>query len=266
MGINNNTSMETVSGIFFDVANPSPEDVKLTDIAWSLSRQPRFAGHTITKLPYNVAHHSVFVAEIVGQLVDWFDDYSGTYEGIDTDKEAINNPPPFLSVQDSFNWAKLASLKDSWQDFSISLADGVTNSVNEGNTVHPIFMDPRRAIIMLALLHDAHEYVLVDIPSPIKQIDSIRAVYKALEEKIDSVIIEALFKLSLWPDVKQHAHAIIKAADMISRKLEAYMYMPSRGSEWAGLPEVDILAIHNFNEPMTAVESYQSFMRFFEKV
>ena len=61
-------TLETVTGQLIDVTNIVPENIDLNDIAWSLSRIPRFVGHSITIVPYNVAQHSIFVAKTVQ---DW---------------------------------------------------------------------------------------------------------------------------------------------------------------------------------------------------
>jgi 5'-deoxynucleotidase YfbR-like HD superfamily hydrolase len=53
--------LETVSGKFFDALDPKPDQIDINDIAWALSRIPRFAGHTIPFVPYSVAQHSVQV-------------------------------------------------------------------------------------------------------------------------------------------------------------------------------------------------------------
>jgi uncharacterized protein len=56
------TTLETVTGRFVDLIEPDPKDICIEDIAWSLSRLARFNGHTINKLPYSVAQHSLVVA------------------------------------------------------------------------------------------------------------------------------------------------------------------------------------------------------------
>lgn len=61
--------VETVTGQIVDVNNPNPETINVTDIAWALSRMPRFIGHTVTQIPYNNAQHSVYVAKIVEQMM-----------------------------------------------------------------------------------------------------------------------------------------------------------------------------------------------------
>ena len=59
-----NRKIETVSGKLVDPANPNANDIDLYDIAWGLSRISRFAGHTMTPVPYNVAQHSVHVSNL----------------------------------------------------------------------------------------------------------------------------------------------------------------------------------------------------------
>lgn len=61
--------LETVTGRLVDVANPDPDSICIDDIAWGCSRIPRFCGQTITAVPYNVAQHSVFVAEEVEKML-----------------------------------------------------------------------------------------------------------------------------------------------------------------------------------------------------
>lgn len=51
----------TWTGRKIDALNPKPEDFDVRDLARSLARIPRFAGHT--RFPYSVAEHSVFVAQ-----------------------------------------------------------------------------------------------------------------------------------------------------------------------------------------------------------
>lgn len=55
--------MSTASGTRFDLTDPKPQDVHLTDIAHALSHLCRWTGHTWEL--YSVAQHSVLVAEHV---------------------------------------------------------------------------------------------------------------------------------------------------------------------------------------------------------
>jgi len=57
--------IETVSGALVDPVNPDPKSINIKDIAWSLSRLPRFAGHTISIIPYTVGQHSIFVSDMI---------------------------------------------------------------------------------------------------------------------------------------------------------------------------------------------------------
>lgn len=62
-------SIETVSGRYVSPVRPKPETIVLEDMAWALSRAPRYAGHTRTKLVYPVAQHEIFVADLARMLM-----------------------------------------------------------------------------------------------------------------------------------------------------------------------------------------------------
>lgn len=53
----------TYSGLYFDLAHPTPEMVRIEDVAHALGHCARYAGHTITF--YSVAQHSVLASMIV---------------------------------------------------------------------------------------------------------------------------------------------------------------------------------------------------------
>ena len=73
--------LETVTGKQIDIENPDPALIDIEDIAWGLSRMPRFCGHTITVVPYNVAQHSVFVAnEALNIVLSDYDHNRFTYQ------------------------------------------------------------------------------------------------------------------------------------------------------------------------------------------
>lgn len=54
-------TLETVSGRKINVTDPDPGTIEISDIAWSLSRMPRFSGHSIPYIPYSVAQHCIQV-------------------------------------------------------------------------------------------------------------------------------------------------------------------------------------------------------------
>jgi hypothetical protein len=60
--------METYTGRRVDLARPDPSSISIDDIAWHLSRLPRFNGATRSDTIYNVAQHSVLVLNRVRQL------------------------------------------------------------------------------------------------------------------------------------------------------------------------------------------------------
>jgi len=72
--------IQTYTGKKFSLINPQPEDVNITDIIESLSKQCRFVGHCNTF--YSVAQHSVLVSNIVkdkfaGLMHDAAEAYTG---------------------------------------------------------------------------------------------------------------------------------------------------------------------------------------------
>ena len=56
-------TLETVSGRKINITDPDPKTIEITDIAWALSRMPRFSGHSIPYIPYSVAQHCIQVAK-----------------------------------------------------------------------------------------------------------------------------------------------------------------------------------------------------------
>lgn len=57
------TSQLTYTGLYFDVCNPRPEDVRAADIAMGLARQPRWGGAIGGQVEWSVAEHSILVSD-----------------------------------------------------------------------------------------------------------------------------------------------------------------------------------------------------------
>jgi len=196
------TTLETVTGLFVNLEYPEPSMICIDDIAWGLSRLPRFCGQTITNIPYNVAQHSIFVSEEVHRLRS-----SQPQDLMDTMEELVGPE---------------ATLK--------------------------------------ALLHDAAEAYTGDWPSPIKRIPSLTPIIAGIEANLTQVIFEALGLTPMTDDEKR----IIKYADRIAQKIEAYNFMVSRGKDWPNMPDVSLERLQEFSPPMASLDSYKKFMGHFE--
>ena len=61
--------VQTASGGVVDLLDPRPSQINLFDIARSLSRIPRFNGHTRGEAVWTVAAHSLLVADIVASAM-----------------------------------------------------------------------------------------------------------------------------------------------------------------------------------------------------
>jgi len=57
--------MQTYSGRRVDLPAPDPSTIEITDIAWGLAHQCRYAGHTVRH--YSVAQHSILVSRLLGR-------------------------------------------------------------------------------------------------------------------------------------------------------------------------------------------------------
>lgn len=118
------------------------------------------------------------------------------------------------------------------------------------------------ATVLKALLHDASEVYTGDVPSPVKKIPELYPVFKKLETQIMSVVYQK-FGLSENSTIENQ---IIKKADKWSQKVEAHAFMPSRGKHWADMPEITLEELHNFEEPLPALQSYKQFITKFKEL
>ncbi len=91
---------ETVSGKYIDVMNPDVNLICINDIAWALSRQPRYAGHNLGEI-YHVAQHAVFVKSLlesalsgsnphlVASYMQWMNEYGNTPSKVSATKNFL---------------------------------------------------------------------------------------------------------------------------------------------------------------------------------
>lgn len=149
------TRMETYTGRLIDLSRPDPADVCIEDIAWHLSRIPRFGGATNKENVYTVAQHSVLVLNRVKQ----------TSAGADN------------------------------------------------------------ALLLTALLHDAHEAYIGDIIAPMSNLLDLRAPIERLKQRMQKAVHVGL----LGKDFEPHEGTLIKQADEWAAYYEAYHLMHSKG-------------------------------------
>lgn len=99
----NDHSMQTYTGRIIDLTRVSAEDIRLHDIAHSLSQLVRFTGHA--KHPYTVAQHSVFVSTLVAPqyaLCGLMHDATEAYLG-DVSRPLKSLLPEYRALEDRFH-------------------------------------------------------------------------------------------------------------------------------------------------------------------
>lgn len=230
--------LETVSGNLIDFDNPTFDSIQFDDFAWAISRIPRFAGHTITVIPYNVAQHCVFVAELTKDII--------------TNSSRYSDEEHFIirGIQASIDIC-LGSIGQMSMYYS---ADRICNQ-----------------IYLIALLHDSGEGYIGDIPSPLKNNSQIRNVIKNIEDKFLTLIFDKYGSLldEKWSDMneifKTNVLQIVKYADKLAQRIEGYQFMVSRGTNW-NLPKSNLIQLQNFSEPKSSLESYISFVNEYKKL
>ncbi len=60
-----------LSGTMLDLANPRPEDIHFMDIAYVLTRIPRYNGNTLTKNLWVISDHLCLSGKILEKFVSW---------------------------------------------------------------------------------------------------------------------------------------------------------------------------------------------------
>jgi len=112
---------------------------------------------------------------------------------------------------------------------------------------------------LIGLTHDASEAYTGDVSGPLKKIPEFRPIIKTIEKKIQDAILEALGLLPL-NDIEEQ---IVKAADVLAQRIEAYNFMVSRGQNWSNSPEVSILKLQEFEMPLNSSIVYERFLEMF---
>lgn len=81
---------------------------------------------------------------------------------------------------------------------------------------------------LYALLHDASEAYLVDIPSPLKRVEGIRETYLKLEAQM----MEAIYHALDVPKADNATATVVTWADLLALRIEAANLSASRGVDW----------------------------------
>ena len=216
--------LETVTGKLVDVENPLPEMIDIEDIAWALSRISRFCGMTITVIPYSVAQHSIFVANEVSSILSNRNQLEEILKEISPSEFGPN---------------------------CTSFAEGIDDLIFRSAEIE-----------IKALLHDAPESYMGDLPSPTKQIPALHSIIKQIESKLMSAILSA-YNIS-EPSIAENK--LIKHADRIAQKIEAHAFMQSRGANWPNLPSVSLERLQQFEAPVESIASYKKFIEKFNNL
>ncbi|WP_407307853.1 hypothetical protein [Acinetobacter sp.] len=248
------TSTETVSGKMIDLANPRVEDIDVKDIAWALSRLNRYVGHTLSRLPYTVAQHSVEVSHYIEQMLTPGTELNGMfYRFCDEKANSLLILNPHELVKENAEDSEF----DFWAD-CVSRVRG--QDVDENKRI---------MITFHGLLHDFHEAYLTDIPTPVKRLPGIYEAYSAAEKKMDAVIFKAL-KLGYadkWPADRAFGEVVVKWADLFALKIEAYHLMHSRGLTWNlpnETPSIDIFRA--FKDPIDGETAYHKLLARYDQL
>lgn len=217
---------ETATGRYVDAVNPDPKDISITDISWSLARQARFAGHTLSDEIWSVGQHSIFVQELVDMA----------FYGVPNLQQSLSK------------W-----LQSKFHDITMDEVLDRLDSVNGDS-----------AVSKAALLHDASEAYLVDLPSPVKRHALLREPYKALETNMMNVIYQAFSMPQLTPFEAE----IVTWGDLLALRIEAAVLMPSRGRGWNGTyPEMQVADIQLFPRKVTPwKETHANFLKEFNEL
>ena len=165
------TILETVTGRMVDIANPESKDICIDDIAWGLSRISRFCGMTITEIPYNVAQHSVFVAQEVRNIFN------------DVDLICY---PELIPLQKEINDLHLSSAEPYATILMAALHDG--SEIYTGDIPSPVKQIPELRTIVKKVEHKLMSaiYQAFNLPEPTELQEKIIKHADKIAQKIEA--------------------------------------------------------------------------------
>jgi len=218
------TWLLTLTGRRFELASPGAYDYDIEEIATCLSRINRFAGHTLGAA-YSVAQHSVHV---------------------------LHETLAILTPATRTEGDPLAS------EAAKGARDGYTDRLS-GCAVR---VDGDPTTLLGALLHDAGEAFIVDLPAPIKRLPGMTG-YRNLEARVDSAIEHHFLGGLLAP----WRRSMIKVADLALLRVEHGALLPESkyGEEYVrDLPAPARALLHQEVVPWSAETARTEFLKAFE--
>lgn len=214
-----------MTGKFVNLTDPDPDTIDIRDIAWSLSRMPRYVGHTTSEIPLTIGQHSLLVVKLVVAL---------------------------------FSDEKPRSLVDSFYAF----AEMRASTLAADPTLKPWLLalldepQPPPRLLLELLMHDSSEAYIVDVPTPLKQAPVFQEVYRKLEDQMTIAIRQALH----MGDIDPVHEEVVKWADLIALNIEAYHLIPSRGKDWRAKLPLDQDVYSFFDWPVPSRTIYNKFL------
>lgn len=236
------TTTETVSGMIIDLMDPKPEQLKIHDIAWALSRLSRFGGHSLSKIPYSVGQHTVMVSQYVEEALTPGTHLNEVFTGY------LNN--------------KIRAFGDN--------IDGHTRWFEFLERAESTPADLRQAYAFHGLMHDFAEAYLQDLPTPVKHLPGVYEAYKLHENRIDALIFKTFelpYSSTQWAVNWEFGCVVVGWADAYALLVEAYHMMPSRGLTWGidhDRPSLTVL--NNWKRPMEPAAVYELVMGRYEEL
>lgn len=213
--------IETVTGKFVDMLDPQVETIDVQDIAWGLSREPRFAGQTQTTLPYSVAQHSMVVANFMSRLF-------------------IKNDPLRVNA--------IAYFKAN------DIPDAITTLEVFGQAPKVFVKGALFHDASEAYLRDIPTPIK-NLPGLKQEYEKIEHRLTAVINRRLFLDIDPLFI-----ELQQQYQHLLHFVDVYARVIEAYHMMVSRGLSWGSDIVPHPSDVNKFQSPMTGVEAHERFL------
>lgn len=196
--------LETVTGKVVNVIEPSPDQICIDDIGWGLSRMPRFCGHTITEVPYNVAQHSVFVGREVYNILTNTEEYPELMEFFH-DIAGISNSPIHV-----IETVMMAVLHDA-------------SEIYTGDIPSPVKQIPELRVIVKKVEHKlmAAIYQAFNLPEPTELQEKIIKHADKIAQKIEAHAFMQS-RGNHWPNMPHISLEKLQKFESPKKALESY--------------------------------------------